>query len=423
MKTLSIKINDLTENKKKLLFNYIEEYNNLCNYFIELLWNNKNKLMLKEKEQRNYIRTNFISKEIKSKYHSHFIQESMKSVVSLIKNKDIINKPVINGNILNITTILGNIKTIEDSKFKNWFNVSYKLNDIKKIIRIPLSKHFNLHEVIRNTYQLQRKDNDLYLNVFIKNIPKKIQENNNKNVLGIDLGVNDLIACSNDNFYGKDFGKNLSKYSEMLNNKGKKRNKIYQVAQKNKVKNPGKYLKIQKFNLGNKNINHQKLIVKNKLKRTINISINNLLKDNELKILVMEFLNFKGKRKINSKYKYIDHNKLNRKLSLWMIGYIKNQIERKTKDNGVILAKVNARGTSTTCSHCGYNHKNNRIFKHFKCLKCGFECDADSNGSYNVENRLFTDQPRLQKLAKIFFNTSQSENELLKLNWMGNFIH
>ena len=145
------------------------------------------------------------------------------------------------------------------------------------------------------------------------------------------------------------------------------------------------------------------------------MSINSLLNDNDLKILVMEFLNFK-RGKVSLKYRNINKQKLNRKLSYWMIGYIKKQIDQKAKDNGVILTKVNPRNTSITCSVCGNINKENRNFKHFKCLKCGFECDADLNASYIIMNRLSTDQPRLQKLKEIFFG--QSESKMSKLNWI-----
>ncbi|MGB0454993.1 MAG: zinc ribbon domain-containing protein, partial [Bacteriovoracaceae bacterium] len=53
--------------------------------------------------------------------------------------------------------------------------------------------------------------------------------------------------------------------------------------------------------------------------------------------------------------------------------------------SGGHLELVPARYTSTKCSNCLYNDKENRKGKVFKCLNCGFEEDADKNASLNID--------------------------------------
>ncbi|MEO0287948.1 MAG: zinc ribbon domain-containing protein [candidate division WOR-3 bacterium] len=54
---------------------------------------------------------------------------------------------------------------------------------------------------------------------------------------------------------------------------------------------------------------------------------------------------------------------------------------------------------SRTCPECGYQDKLNRNGKHFKCLRCGYEEDADIVGARNVFLR-FTREPIVPLPAK-----------------------
>jgi len=415
MKTLKIKLTDITEHKKRLIFDYIDEYNNLCNSFVDMWWDNKNDLAVKESNKRNYIRDNHIPNELKSKYHSHFLMQSVTDVVKLIKNKTIINKPKFNGNIININQFLGNMYYYESKLTNYWFKITIKHDNINKRIKIPLSSKFNLTEY-QKTYQLQKINNDLYLVLFVKNRNNKKSDNNNNGVLGIDLGYKDLIATSNGKIYGKDLFNHVDSYSEFINKKQQKRNKIYQIAEKNRYKNPGKYLNIKRFNLGKCKFNNKKIIFQTILKTFINLWLNKFFEESKILILVMEYLIFKTK-------KIKKHTKnINRKLSYWVNGYIKKQIKNKADENGVFISNVNPRQTSIQCSKCDYIDKLNRQFKQFKCLSCGYENDADLNAAINILNRFRTDEPRLQiflkNLHKYWFK-NQSESEILnKLNFM-----
>jgi transposase len=57
----------------------------------------------------------------------------------------------------------------------------------------------------------------------------------------------------------------------------------------------------------------------------------------------------------------------------------------KAEECGCIVADVDPRHTSQCCSRCGYVHRSNRRSQScFKCQLCGFELNADLNGSRNI---------------------------------------
>jgi putative transposase len=63
----------------------------------------------------------------------------------------------------------------------------------------------------------------------------------------------------------------------------------------------------------------------------------------------------------------------------------RRQLEYKLKWNGGRLIVVSPRGTSTTCLRCRHSAKENRLRQsQFKCVRCGFEENADLVGALNV---------------------------------------
>jgi predicted RNA-binding Zn-ribbon protein involved in translation (DUF1610 family) len=54
---------------------------------------------------------------------------------------------------------------------------------------------------------------------------------------------------------------------------------------------------------------------------------------------------------------------------------------------GVPFKLVPAQYTSITCPKCGYRDEKNRSDEWFKCLKCGYQTDADLAGAMNIALR------------------------------------
>ena len=74
-------------------------------------------------------------------------------------------------------------------------------------------------------------------------------------------------------------------------------------------------------------------------------------------------------------------------LGNWSFYQLRAYITYKAMQVGIDVIEVNPRNTSRTCSSpsCGYCDKANRKSQwHFKCLKCGFQANADYNASCNI---------------------------------------
>jgi len=76
---------------------------------------------------------------------------------------------------------------------------------------------------------------------------------------------------------------------------------------------------------------------------------------------------------------------LRRRLSLWQRREIRTAVERKAQAAGLLVAEVDPRYTSQTCSRCGLRGTRKR--HRFACPSCGFEAHADVNAAVNVRLR------------------------------------
>lgn len=83
------------------------------------------------------------------------------------------------------------------------------------------------------------------------------------------------------------------------------------------------------------------------------------------------------------------HSTLNRLILDTSFYEIKRQLAYKLERNGGSLILVPARGTSRTCSKCGFVHEKLGSNETFHCPSCGFCIDRDANAAYNIYNRAF----------------------------------
>ena len=95
------------------------------------------------------------------------------------------------------------------------------------------------------------------------------------------------------------------------------------------------------------------------------------------------FIEKLGKMEFSSSKRF--SKKLRRALaSGWIRHYIHERIVLKCKKYGIELKEVDPQYTSQTCSNCGFCCRENRNWKLFKCLKCGYSEDADTNAAKNI---------------------------------------
>lgn len=77
-----------------------------------------------------------------------------------------------------------------------------------------------------------------------------------------------------------------------------------------------------------------------------------------------------------------------RAMHQWSFNRLHDLLTYKADAYGCAVVGVGPRHTSQGCSRCGYIHRSNRRSQSlFKCRNCGFELNADLNGSRNITEK------------------------------------
>jgi IS605 OrfB family transposase len=181
-------------------------------------------------------------------------------------------------------------------------------------------------------------------------------------IIGIDLGVNKLIATSEEQYIGRDFKAIRDKI-----NRRKPGSKGRQRAYRERL---------------------------NCINRTVN-----LIPWDSIKVLGVESLHDmkRGKQKDRGK----DFRKA---MAPWTYRQVINRVKAKAQENRVRLVQVPPANTSRTCPSCRTVSKNSRVGEYFRCVACRYEQDADYVGALEVlarTTRLMgsVESPMLQKVG------------------------
>lgn len=185
-----------------------------------------------------------------------------------------------------------------------------------------------------------------------------ISTNPNNDILGIDRGILNIVTCSSDNSFVN---------SKHLRN----------------VKGKYQYLKAKLQSLGTRS-------AKRKLKRlsgrerrfvldTNHVIAKEIVQNKPQGIIVVEGLRI-GNKKANGR-------RFNKLLGSWSYGQLLTLLKYKAEDAGKLVLEIDPKHTSQRCSKCGHIDKKNRKGMRFKCLKCGFELNADLNAARNIAQK------------------------------------
>ena len=68
----------------------------------------------------------------------------------------------------------------------------------------------------------------------------------------------------------------------------------------------------------------------------------------------------------------------------WAFDRLYDYVDYKAEEHGIEVEQVAPGNTSRRCSHCGFTHPDNRDSENFECLKCGYENHADYNAAKNI---------------------------------------
>ena len=348
-------------NKKNDLKLFINEYRKVVEIFANKLWNLDKIPNLLPKTLTNNIETWLSQRAIQcagkqasgivrgtkqKQKQTLFIINKLKEQgcfkkarkLQTIYNNKIISKPNINIVQPELDSRFVKINLEKTNSFDGWISLTSLGNKLKILLPIKQHKHFNemlSKGKIKNGIRLS---SDTATLMFDLNKPK-VRENGN--ILGIDIGKNTTLSCSNGQSIDQDKHKhNYSSICKKLARKEKGSKAFLRT-----VKHRTNYINwcVKQINLTNvKTVNRENI-------------------------------------------KYLRKNKRgSRLMSHWNYAELFEKLDSKLGDAGVQITKLNPTYTSQRCSTCGWVRKGNRKGKLFKCDKCSFEHDADLNASNNI---------------------------------------
>ena len=245
-------------------------------------------------------------------------------------------------------------------------------------------------ELVKN-----QKDNQYYLHVPLDRIINKKEMTEQSEILGLDVGITDLITLSNGSVYGANSAELFYTLSDNLVNKNRSRLFSYKRKLEQRIlteQNQSKkvILELKLKNLEDNNLGSKKRIskiskYKSRIASHINCELNKMVKEEDIQEIVREDLNWSSKKRKRNK-KNVSRKQQNR-FSTWSKGVLLERLSIKLAEKGIKETIVNPAYTSQICCKC--NHLGSRNGKEFKCSNCNLSIDADFNASINIKKRKF----------------------------------
>lgn len=217
---------------------------------------------------------------------------------------------------------------------------------------------------------VKRNDNSYYLNIQLESTPEKPQETDK--VLGCDLGRTDICVTSeNDSYSGEQITRVRDHYSNL-------RAKLQQKAARGTRSSRRRCRKLLKQLSGKEKRfqAHQNHTISYQLVKTA-------IANNQ--VIALEDLTG-----IRERTNQLPRTKTERRRSnSWSFHQLRQFLIYKCIKFAVKLVFVDSRYTSQTCHNCLHIHpmqgKSYRSGKSFRCGYCSQVCDADWNGSLNIQ--------------------------------------
>lgn len=269
----------------------------------------------------------------------------------------------------------------------NTFSFAGKKKNSRIVITLigNVPKSNSILELVKN-----QKDNQYYLHVPLDRIISKKEMTAESEILGLDVGMTDLITLSNGSVYGANSSELFYTLSDNLVNKNRSRLFSYkrkleqriliEQDQSKKVILEQKLKNLEENNLGSKKRISKISKYKSRIVSHINHELNKMVKEEDIKEIVREDLNWSSKKKNVSK-------KQQNRFSTWTKGVLLERLSVKLAERGIKETIVNPAYTSQVCCKC--NHLGERKGKEFKCPNCNLNIDADFNASINIKKRKF----------------------------------
>lgn len=270
-------------------------------------------------------------------------------------------------------------------------NNEFTLTGKKRNSKVKITLIGNIPK-LKGTLELvkNQKDNQYYLHVPLDRVISKKNMTDESEILGLDVGITDLITLSNGSVYGANSAELFYTLSDNLVNKNRSRLFSYKRKLEQRILAEldlsKKAILEQKLkNLEDNNLGSKKRIskiskYKSRIASHINCELNKMIKEEDLKEIVREDLNWSSKKRSVSR-------KQQNRFSTWTKGILLERLSIKLAEKRIKETIVNPAYTSQVCCKC--NHLGNRKGKEFKCSNCNLSIDADFNASINIKKRKF----------------------------------
>ncbi|MCP4345642.1 MAG: IS200/IS605 family element transposase accessory protein TnpB, partial [Desulfobacterales bacterium] len=255
-------------------------------------------------------------------------------------------KPVHNGAKMTLSA-----QTVRIEKGRNSFDLWLVIHSVGKKIRlhIPLKKH---RQFIR-WERIGKMGTSVVIHRQYVQFSFEIETGEKKEgaSVGIDAGINHLMATSDREFFGNDVRPLISKIKRK-----RQGSKAYRRAKK-------------------------------ELSYYIHKTVKDyFIKNNNLRLIVTEKLkNLKQNTKQKNRTK-----EFRKTLSNWNYRELLKIIQMRCEENRVSFRSVSPHKTSQKCPACTHTQRENRNGEEFECLKCGYSEQADFVGSLNILHRFLT---------------------------------
>lgn len=257
--------------------------------------------------------------------------------------------------------------------------------------RIEISLIGNIPK-LKGTLELvkNQKSNQYYLHAPLDRVISKKNITNESEILGLDVGITDLITLSNGSIYGSNSSELFYTLSDNLANKNRSRLFSYKRNLEQRILTEQDFSKksvlesklknLENNNLGSKKRSSKISKYKSRIASHINCELNKMIKEEDIEEIVREDLNWSSKKKNISR-------KQRNRFSTWSKGLLLERLSVKLAEKGIKETIVNPAYTSQVCCKC--NHLGSRKGKEFKCSNCNLSIDADFNASINTKKRKF----------------------------------
>lgn len=255
------------------------------------------------------------------------------------------------------------LKLFIDNDWK-WVDAKLKPTDIKYVL-----KHCNMATISSPT--LERKNKRWFLrfcfedNVKLLDIPLE-----DRKILSVDMGINTDAVCSVMTSNGTILARKFINFASDKDYLSHTLNKIKKVSKTQGNQNTSKLWRIVRFH-------------NEELSKKISKAIVEYAKEQGCHVIVMEYLDMKGKVKGRQK----------QRLHLWRKKDIQHRVEHKAHKNGIRISRVNAKYTSRLAYDGSGKVLRGKEAGYSTYELCKFQSDkeynCDLNASYNIGARYF----------------------------------